>query len=113
MTLRAMRAAPVFFALPYPLTLEGYRAYKRGRSSGSRIILHPAPSQGFFKPQWPFAGFVPGHGGGTAGDSHPTSLLSPFGHPLDLNYSKVRPSVNTSERGCSKNISPCQIAYAV
>jgi len=76
-----MRAAPVSFALPYPLTLEGHRAYIRGRSSGSRITLLPAPSQGL-KPQWPSAGFVPGHGGGTAGDSHPTSLLSPFGHPL-------------------------------
>jgi hypothetical protein len=51
-----------------------------GRSSGSRINLLPAPSHPTSAEQWPRAGFVPGHSGGTA-TALPSSPLNPEGYP--------------------------------
>lgn len=47
----------------------------RGSSSDFRIVLLPAPSLAYLA-KWPTAGFVPGHSGGSARDSHPLPSCS-------------------------------------
>jgi hypothetical protein len=69
-----------------------------GRSSGSRINLLPAPSHPTSVKQWPRAGFVPGHSGGTA-TAHTVFPIKPrrvpgwltiYGYPGAVNLNPPR-----------------------
>ena len=66
-----LRIAPSFLSPQLKRRAEPRRPaqHHASRSSGSWIILIPAPSQVIF-PQWLYAGFVPNYSGGTATASH-------------------------------------------